>query len=767
MPAYMGHTLKVQGGDMKKNKHDPQDEKRAAFHWRRALFTKEFMFRYWLYILLGVSISIFCWGKSDQTPVDIVDPFIGTDSGNTVPGAQVPFGFLVLSPDTTKWRTSGYNSTGSILGFSHTHVSGTGGAGKYGNFLMTPLSGPLQVTDLCFSKSNESASPGYYSVILQPGGIRAELTATRLVGMHRYTFPASKPAHILLNVGSCISFGMARGTNQRLITCNARMTAPNRWEGFGDFVGGWNPSEYGIYFSVEFDRAPIAFGTWHEDRISTGSKTVLGEKNEGLFMTFDPGENPVVQVKLAVSMKHVHNARQSIEREIPGWNFDEVRHQAEELWVQTLDRIKVQGGTDDQRRIFYTSLYHCHVMPHDLTDENAWWDSDKPHYEEFYAIWDTFRTLHPLLTLIQPERQRDMMRSLVDTYVHTGWMPDARIAGANGMMQGGTNGDVLVADAIVKDLQGIDYALAYEALVKNAEVDSPRFRYEGRVLDDYKRLGYMSIDYPLSASRTMEYAYNDFCVAQVAKVLGKQDDYQKYLKRSANWTNLWDDGTKSIRPRKADGAWVEPFDHAKRFGSWGGAFYEGSPWQYSTYVPHDVQGLINRLGGDEDFVLWLDEFFDKGHYTQGNEPDILAPYLYIHSGRPDRTADRVRQILATRYKSTPAGSPGDDDAGTMSAWYVWGAIGLYPNAGQDYYYIGSPIFTYIELSLGGKSHLVIDAPEASETNCYVQSAKLNGKTLSRAWIYHSEIIRGGLLEFVMGPNPSQWGKEHRPPSVTK
>jgi predicted alpha-1,2-mannosidase len=472
-------------------------------------------------------------------------------------------------------------------------------------------------------------------------------------------------------------------------------------------------------------------------------------------------------MKMGVSFLSVDQARANVVRE----DFDTVRHQAEDAWEQVLSKIEVEGGTDAQRRIFYTALYRAHYMPHDLTGENVWWQSTEPHYEDFYTLWDTFRTLHPLFTLIQPERQRDMVRSLIDTYRHTGWLPDARIAGLNGLTQGGSNGDVLIADAMVKGMTGIDYETAYQALVKDAEVESARPLNEGRQLVDYKRLGYMSLTLNRSASRTLEYAYDDFAVSEVARALGKTEDAAKYLKRSANWTNLWDPKMRCIRPRYSDGTWLENYDCEHEYPDsttewWDAPFYEGRPIQYSTYVPHDVQGLIQRVGGDAAFVAWLDDFFERKLYTQGNEPDLLAPWLYIHAGRPDRTADRVRAILAGEYREGRDGLPGNDDAGTMSSWYVWGAMGLYPNAGQPFYYIGSPVFARVAIDLGGGRKFVIEAPGTSASNRYVQSAELNGKKLDRAWLTHAEIAGGGKLVLVMGARVSDWGRGARPPSVT-
>jgi predicted alpha-1,2-mannosidase len=719
-----------------------------------------------------------------QALIADVDPFVGTENGgNIVPGAQVPFGFVHVSPDTVNPNTAGYNPYENILGFSQTHVSGTGGASKYGNFLATPLVGKLRVNNLGSPKTEEAASPGYYTVRLTRSDVKAELTATRLVAMHRYNYPSSKLSHVLIEASSVVQpeTGKDAIKNPHPVDCWVRVIAPNRIEGSGNFIGGWNQSPYTIHFSAEFDRPFAAFGTWRDNLIEPGTVAAANEGRVGAYATFDTTNKQTVQMKMGVSFISPEKARANLLQEIPAWDFDAVRRNAESAWESVLAQIKIEGGTPEQRKIFYTALYHSHYMPHDLTGENAWWNSDEPHYEDFYAIWDTFRTHFPLLLLIQPERHRDMLRSLVDTYVHTGWMPDSRIAGANGMTQGGSNGDVVIADAMTKSVAGIDYGKAYEALVKNAEVDSPRPLYEGRALAEYKRLGYVSMNYPRSTSRTVEYAYDDFCIAQVARALDRTADAQKYLERSKNWLNVWSDETRSARPRYADGRWLASFEAShfypdKDFSYWDAPFYEGSGYIYGTYVPHDVQGLINKLGDDERFIAWLDTFFrnpptrdpafNNGLYNHNNEPNFLAAFLYVHAGHPERTQERVRHILNSEYMTGRGGLPGNDDSGAMSSWYVWGVMGLYPNAGQPFYYICSPLFQRSTISLGGGRSFIIEAPETSATNLYVQSATLNGRALDRAWLKHEEIARGGRLELRMGPTPATWGRDNRPPSMS-
>jgi predicted alpha-1,2-mannosidase len=731
---------------------------------------------------------------AQEEPVRLADPFVGADGGgNTVPGAGVPFGFVSLSPDTAMGDTSGYDSSSAITGFSFTHVTGTGGKSKYGNFRVTPLLGDLGVSNLVFARSDETASPGYYAVSLgaDPARrIRVELTATRLAGLMRVTFPKGQgPARLVLDATSVIAL---RGEGQRVTGAHVDILDAQTVSGWVSVEGGWNPAPYKLYFYARYSRSAQDFGAWRarqgELMRQAGPGALDGEPQAktaaakadlmvdydthkefahrlGAYAGFDADADPSVELKLAVSFIGVEKAKDNLEREIPGWDFEAVRAAAESQWRDALGRIEVSGGDDAQRRIFYSALYRSHTMPHDLSGENVWWASSEPHYEDFYTLWDTFRTLHPLLTIIEPERQRDMVRSLLDTYRHTGWLPDARIAGANGMTQGGSNGDVVIADAIVKDLGGFDPDLAYAAIKKDADIDSDAPFIQGRVLKDYLRLGYVPLTETRSASRTLEYAYDDFAVGEVAARLGHADDAARYRARSGNWRNIWDDGLGCVHPRYPDGRWLENYScdytYPDKTGPWWEApFYEGNGLQYSTYVPQDIPGLIARVGGPAAFVGWLDHLFD-GHYDQGNEPDILAPWLYIDAGRPDLSEARVRQILRDDYHLARDGLPGNDDAGTMSSWYVWSSLGLYPLAGQPVYYIGSPVFTRSVIHLAGGRSFTISAPLASSTNLYITGARLNGRPLKAARLSHAKLMAGGVLELDMGPKPNGWGQTPR------
>jgi predicted alpha-1,2-mannosidase len=742
--------------------------------------------------LLIVLVLAVAGSASAQTidPLKLADPFVGADAGgNTVPGAGVPFGFVSFSPDTGMGPTSGYDSASAIEGFSFTHVTGTGGRSKYGNFRVTPTSGDLGVHNLVFARHDEAASPGYYAVGLGNEGhspIRVELTATRLAGLMRVTWPAGVAhGNLILDATSLIAM---RGAGQRVTAAHVDVIDDHTVAGWASFEGGWNPAPYKLYFYARYDRPAADMGAWKarqgafdphpgiggfdgEPQVKTeADRAGLMQEYElhqafshrlGTWAGFDVSTRHTVELKLGVSFIGIAKAKANLDQEIPGWDFDAVRAAAEAKWRDALGKIEISGGSADQQRVFYTALYRSHTMPHDLGGENVWWASNEPHYEDYYTLWDTFRTLHPLLTVIEPQRQRDMIRSLLDTYRHTGWLPDARIAGANGMTQGGSNGDVLIADAVVKGLGGFDADLAYEALRKDAEVESDQPFIQGRVLSDYLKLGYVSLSQPRSGSRTLEYAYDDFAVAQVAQALGRTGDARRYFERSGNWKNLWDNSLGCIRPRYADGKWLENFTCAYLYPDmsapwWEAPFYEGNSLQYSTYVPQDMPGLIAATGGRARFVAWLDHLFDSGNYDQGNEPDLLAPYAYIDAGRPDRTAERVRKILATQYNTSRAGLPGNDDAGTMSSWYVWSSIGLYPIAGQPRYYIGSPVFTQTVIHLESGRTFTITAPKTSAANLYVTGARLNGQPLDHALLTHAELMGGGVLELDMGPSPGNW-----------
>lgn len=727
-----------------------------------------------------------------QDLVQYVDPFIGTGGdGNTLPGASLPFGMVKLSPDCDLTHSnSGYARDKNIVGFSHTHVSGTGGGPKYGNILLMPTTGPLDIRDHSSPKTDESASPGYYAATLGRYGIRAELTVTARAGIHRYRFPRSDSAHILFDMGSFLGQHYGYGEGQELAGSEIHILSPHEVEGFSRVRGGWNKGDaYTVYFYALMDTAAEESGTWKNGRIHLHHTTETDSSDgTGAFFTFHTRAGQSICVKVGISYISTFRARQNVMAQAPGWDFDGLRRSAAEVWNKELNKIIIRTenngaeqsgkegtGTESAhvknnstKKIFYTALYHTLLMPVDKTGENPEWRSSSPNYDDFYAIWDTYRSVNPLLTLICRSREEDIVRSLIDICEHEGYMPDARSGNCNGRTQGGSNADVLIEDAFAKGLEHIDYTSALAAMLKDAEIQPPGDgRKEGREgLDEFKSLGYVSARYGGSASRTLEYAYDDHCISMLAKGLGRTGLYGKYQARAANWKNLWrpvtDHGaTGFIMPRAADGSWMEPFS-VLTAGSWDDPFYESCSWEYSFYVPQDMPGLIELCGGKQAFVARLDTFFKNGYYEVGNEPGFLTPIVYNWAGRPDRTAEQVSRIRKRYFRDQPDGLPGNDDAGAMSSLFVFHAMGFFPVAGSDIYMITTPLVPGTTLELGNGKKLILIAKDLTAENIYIQSIRLDGKPYTKNWLRHADIANGATIEFIMGAHPSAWGTTDLP-----
>lgn len=723
-------------------------------------------------------------------PVDYVDPFIGTEGGgNVFPGACMPFGMVKLGPDCGDMTSNaGYTSEGEINGFSHVHVSGTGGGPKYGNVLLMPVTGELDINHYGSLRSDEKASAGYFSVKLTRYNTLVEITATRSAGFHQYTFPAGKST-ILVDAGSFLrpSFCSDCNERQKLVGAEIEIMSDTLIEGYTRVRHGWNEGEaYTVFFSIVFDTPAKSYGTWKNGKIKNGNKieSDSGEPS-GAFFTFTNSPNQAVRVKVGISFLGRLKARENVMREIPHWNFDHVRQAAGNEWNRYLSAIQVETPSVDLKKMFYTALYHSLLMPVDRTGENPLWNSKAPYYDDFYAIWDTYRATHPLITLIAPNKQVEIIQSLIDIYRHERFMPDARSGNETGRTQGGSNCDVLIADAFVKGLKGIDYESGLESMINNAENDpGDDARAKGRGgISDYNKLGYISTSYERAGSRTVEYAYNDFCIAELAQGLGKDSLYRKYLQRSGNWKNLLkpitDHGAQGfIMPRSASGTWDETYKGRNwtpdrgwydvypfttlTSGSWPDFFYEANSWEYSLYVPHDVYGLMRASGGREKFVVRLDTFFENGYFNIGNEPSFLTPCLYNYMGRPDRTAEWVHTAIKRNYNATKTGLPGNDDSGSMSAWFAFHSMGFFPNAGQDIYLITAPMFGKVTLALDNGKQFTITTKNLSDKNKYIIAAKLNGKDFSQCWFRHSTIMEGGTLEFTMGDKASAWGTANLP-----
>lgn len=715
--------------------------------------------------------------------VSMVDPFIGSQGGgNVFVGACRPFGMVKLGPDYEGHSNSGFREEGRIKGFSHTHTSGTGGGAKYGNVLLTAQSGTLNIKDYASSREKEACVAGHYSVYLKDAQVQVDLTSSDRAGFHKYTFPAGE-AHILLDAGHLLYTGRENGGDryrfgeaQYLVGSEVKILSPTEIAGYTRVKGGWNLGPaYTVYFHAVFDTPAQQSGTWDASRNANANTTLAmaGGKGAGAYFSFNTTADQAIQVKVGISFISIEKAKLNAAREIPSWDFEKTVSDSQAAWNQLLGKINVKGGTRAQQKILYTGLYHTMLMPTDRSGENPLWDSKEPYYDDFYAIWDTYRTTNPLFTIILRDRQRDMIRSLVDTYKHEGYMPDARSGNFTGRTQGGSNCDMLITEAYLKGIEGIDYDLAYEAMIKNAEVDpGDDHEQKGRGgIDDYNSIGYVPSEHYRSASRTVEYCANDHAIATLAQALGKKDDHRKYLQRSANWKNLWrphtlDGFTGFIWPRSRNGEWKKDHDPME-WGYWDVQMYEGTAWDYSFYVPHDIRGLIRQCGGEEVFVRRLDHFFDKEYFNVTNEPDFLTPCLYLWAGRYDKTAERIKKISNTAWSDKPGGIPGNDDSGAMSAWWVFHAMGFFPLAGQDVYLITTPVFEKSSLDMGDGKIFTIECKKLSEKNIYVQEAKLDGKPLQRAWFRHNEIQEGATLELIMGSSPSSWGSDPGsfPPSV--
>jgi predicted alpha-1,2-mannosidase len=710
---------------------------------------------------------------TDYTPSGVlahVDPFIGVNwPGNGLCGPHLPHSLVRLGPDTAQPHdTTGYRSDQPIVCFSHTHVSGTGGHGRYGNIGVTPFLGHPMNPPPAYQRRDETAAAGFYGVVLEPSGIKVELTSTPRVGVHRYTFPAGAEANVLIDAGAVIQVpGLrpGRGTGGS-IGGFVEFISERELIGRGDYRGGWGHEfPYSVFFYARFDRP--ATERWAGNHVGVGPGLAADGSGSKGVARFGKAAGSVGLV-VGISLVSVAKARASVEREIAGRDFAAVRAQSEKIWEKSLSRLRVTGGSPTQRKLFYTLFSRLICMPTDLgvDDENPLWHSGVRQFSEFYCLWDSVRNANSFIGLFDPELEAAMLNCLLDIADHIGWVPDAWITGHSSFIQGGSSADVLFAEAAQKGLTGIDYAKALAFMRKGAENESPDPRCQGRYLKDYRDLGYLSTNVPQGSSRHIEYAYQDWCIGALAAKLGQADVAEQYYQSSRQVWNLWRDEVKSIAPRKPDGSWVTDFDPTYlRPDCWNDpSFYEGSGFSWSFSIQHDLAGLIARHGGPAAFVKHLDAFFERG---TGPWKEIIlhTPYLYTYAGRPDRTAERVREQLRKHYRAERDGLDDNEDMGCQSAFYMCSALGLYPIMGQDLYLLSTPIFEKAEIDLGasGKT-LVIEAPGAGDDRPYIVGATIDGKPLDRAWVRHGEIAHGAVIRLRLAAKPEGWGVGKLPPS---
>ena len=731
-------------------------------------------YKYFILVIITVVISSCFENKKDYT--EMVNVFIGTEGdGNTFPGATMPFGSVQLSPDTglegpAKFGSYKYNQN-TIIGFSHTHLNGVGEP-EYRDILMMPTVGEVKLTPgdekntstgyrSKFDHKNENASPGYYSVLLDDYNVKVELTSTLRAGFHKYTFPETDKSHIILDLA------FPYGDAEELIIKKVNDT---EIEGLRR-SHGWAYDQY-VYFVAQFSKPFSSVELMLDDILQEDQDEIKG-KNVKAVINYQTAQEEEIMVKVGISAVSVNGARKNLETEIPDCNFKAIVKKSKDAWNKELSKIAIEGGTKDQQTFFYTSMYHACMSPDIYMDVDGKYRGidRKVHLGEkgfinytVFSLWDTFRALHPLFTIIDQKRTNDFIKSLLQKYDDGGRLPMWALAGNYTDDMLGYHAVPVIADAYVKGIRGYDVEKAYKAVKHSAELEKSGLKY-------YKEIGYLPYDRQAeSVSKTLEYSYNDWCISQMAKEMGSKEEFKWYHQRAHFYKNVFDKTSGFMRGKSLDRKWLEPFDPLKN-----SAYSEGNAYQY-MFVPHDTEGLVTEMGGDQKFADWLDELFSLksddepegsiGQYWQGNEPSHHLAYQYNYVGEAWKTQKLVNQILTELHTATPRGLSGNDDCGQMSAWYILSSLGFYSVApGQDIYVIGSPLFKKATVNLENGKKFVVKANNISAENYYIQSATLNGKIYSNSFLRHKDIMDGSELVFEMGPEPNkEWGnkKNKRP-----
>ena len=726
------------------------------------------------------------WLTAQHNPdyTRFVNPFIGTQtdetgalSGSTFPGATMPQGMVQLSPETELMVTwdpcSGYDYNKDVIyGFTHTHLSGTGCTDLIDVSLM-PLNRRVKPDQLKaadfgqhYSHDNESARPGYYQVALQESKVNVELSATVRTGIHRYTFQKGHPQFVVLDLDRGTFRGEAYYSKRRtydVIQAQIRIVDDHTVEGYR-VITGWAKMRK-IYFRAEFSK-PIKEHLLMNGDLNVGKSDVVNGRTLRAAFRFGQEGGQELMVKVAISPVDIEGARKNMTAEASSWNFDDYVQAAHDAWQKELSRIDVEG-TDEQKTIFYTGLYHVLIQPNTMSDvDGRYMDanfeikqmSKGRVYHSTFSLWDTFRAAHPLYTLIAPDIAAQFVRDMVLHHKTYGYLPIWDLWGQDNYCMIGNHAIPVLADAILAEIPGIDVEETYQAMVES----STRSHFNSP-FEVWEKYGYMPQTLQdESVSITMEQSFDDACVALVAKKLGKMDDYERFYRRSMYYKNLFDPETGFFRPKDENGHWVEGFDPLSYEQP---CFVEGNAWQYMWFVPQDPQGLIDLFSGKKGFLKKLDENFSLnatsgevngnasgfiGQYAHGNEPSHHTVYLYNFAGKPERTQELVEQVRSEFYRATPCGYAGTDDCGQMSAWYIFSALGFYPfHAGSAEYVIGTPLFTKATLHLENGKDFVISAPNKTPDRIHVKSVKLNDKPIKDYRITHKDILSGGVLEFRM------------------
>ncbi len=730
-------------------------------------------------VIAGIIVFTLSCNKQKQInqPADYVNPFIGTGGhGHTYPGAVVPFGMVQLSPDTKTddWdHCSGYHySDHVILGFSHTHLSGTG-VGDYGDIRFMPTVGNIMVNPRDenhpddgyasrFSHKKENAQAGYYVVHLDDYNIDVELTATERVGVQRYIFPKTDQAHVILDLKEAV-------TSEKIMASEIKIIGNHEIAGLRR-TDGWANDQY-VYFYASFSKPFTDFGIVKDGEFTQGVRNAKGTNLKAWF-NFETEDAEAIVVKTAISSVDLVGAHENLITECPGYNFDSIRKSAYYKWNRQLSKIKVSGDSENNKTIFYTALYHTMLAPNiysDVTHKFRGHDN-KIHYDEsftmytVFSLWDTFRALHPLFTIIQRNKTNDLITSMMEMYRADSLLPVWELASNETNCMIGYHSVPVIVDAYIKGIRNWDAHQALAAMVKTADADHFGLKY-------YKTKGYIPSDKEgESVSKTLEYAYDDWCIATMAHQLNEDTIYNRFIQRAQYYKNLFDRETGFFRA-KANGSFTEPFDPRQvNFN-----LTEANTWQYNFFVPQDINTLTDMMGGDDSFESKLDELFSTastltgrkqsditgliGQYAHGNEPSHNMAYLYNFVGKPWKTQKLVHTITSQLYKNAPDGLAGNEDCGQMSAWYVLSAMGFYPvTPGTDQYEIGTPIFDTVKINLENGNTFTIVANNKTDGHFYIQSARYNGKPYTRSYITQDMIMNGGTLEFEMGKTPDKrWG----------
>lgn len=737
---------------------------------------------------------------------------LGADKGgNVFVGPTLPFGMAKPGPDYgDNEANSGWEARGNLNGFSQLHVSGTGGGPKYGNILVQPMMGKADPAHSSAPRKDEHAEVGYYAVKLGGSGIRAEVTTARRTPVYRFTYPGTGQRTLLVDVGHLL---MRRHDSphrypesQIVYSTDVQVLSPTEIAGMQASVMGWNiqTTPMRVYFYLVTDTPAVVSGTWQDGKsvqpgtkrasykmpftMSTLPKSAPPIVSTGAYLTFAAGEKPV-KVKVGVSFVSIDQAKKNALSEVAGFDFDGTRKAAVAAWNKELSTVKIEGGTPGDRQQFATGLYHSMLMPVDRTGENPLWQSATPYYDDFYCIWDTFRSSTPLLTLLDPKRVTGILQSLLEIQDHDHFFLDGRSGNFAGRTQGGSNAEMMFTDAFVKHLPGLDWERVYRAMVHDADAESTDpIRFGRGDMAEWKRLGYLSLEHSDPAggadrpgSRSMEYAANDYAVGLMAKGLHHDADAKLFMSRAENWKKLWDaaavDHTEDgdvkgfVWMRHDDGRWKENFN-PHLVGTWyQDNFYEASTWTYSLYVPQDVRGLVQTAGGPSAFKKRLDLFFvadvpGRYRYDVGNEPGFLSPYLYNWIGDQSSTAKTIRAILPASYHTGLGGLPGNDDSGAMGSFLVFNQLGFFPVAAQDFYLIGSPTFPRSSILLANGKTFSVVAENSSPKNVYIAKATWNGRPYIRSWFTHDQLMAGGELKLTMTDKPTHWDTGSAPPSMS-